>query len=74
MDDKMTTPQQAYVWVYSIIDSCESKFHFDAADRLIDLFGEKYPDNKEMKIMLIDLRADKHHEKLNPQPPKSSSL
>lgn len=70
----MTDSQTAYLWVYGIIDSCESKFHFDAADRLIDLFGEKYPDNKEMKSMLIDLWADKYKETFNPKLPKPNSL
>jgi len=59
------TVQDNYIWVYEIIASCKTRFHFDCADILIELFRVKYPDNPEMRSMLIDLRADKFREIFN---------
>ncbi len=56
----MTPVQQAYVWVQGIIHSCETKFHYDAADVVIKLFGLQYPDNQEMKTMLQELKDDRY--------------
>lgn len=61
----MTPVQEAYDSVYGWIASCKTSFHFNAADALIELFGKKFPEHHEMKIMLIDLRADVHHEIFN---------
>jgi len=58
----MTPAQEAHNQVVLWIDSCHSSFHFKAAERLIDLFSELFPNEKEMKKMLIDLCSDKHQE------------
>lgn len=61
----MIPAQEAYDFIEAIILSCKTSFHFSAADALIELFGKKFPEHHEKKIMLIDLRADVHHEIFN---------
>jgi hypothetical protein len=61
----MNTAGDSYMWIYGIIKSCQTKFHFDCADILIELFKVKYPDNPEMRKMLIDLKSDKFQEQFN---------
>jgi len=53
--------ENIYDWIVRIIDTCNSDFHFEAVDRLIDLFYEKYQDEK-IKIKLEHLRVIKWKE------------
>lgn len=34
--------EEAYAWLYNIIESCDKDFHFECADVLISLFSAKY--------------------------------
>ena len=53
----MTQAQQDHTWLQTIIDSCTNDFHFDAVDKLIELYKEKHND-----IGLYDcLVAQRHH-------------
>lgn len=45
-------------WIIQIIDSCNNDFHFDAVDRLIELFYEREK-NEELKIELMLLKQKK---------------
>lgn len=47
-----------YSFVYRSIDSCETEFQFLCCEKMIDLFGLKYPDQVQLKILLIDLYND----------------
>lgn len=38
-------------WISSIIDSCNNQFHFDAVDKLIELYFEREK-NEDMKLEL----------------------
>lgn len=66
----MTSPteieQNNYNFVYSIIASCENKFHFDCAFTLIELYGKKFPHLPSMKNCLNDLFSDLYLEKFPP--------
>jgi hypothetical protein len=33
-----------YTWILKIIDTCSNDFHFEAVDKLIELFNEKEKD------------------------------
>ena len=61
----MSSVQESYVWLYGVIASCSTRFHFDCVDILIELFKVKYPENPEMRSMLIDLRRDKFDDIFN---------
>jgi len=50
-----------FVWISDIIDSCTDDFHFEAIDRLIDLFDER-TDDKDITSELKLLRAKKWNE------------
>ena len=43
-----------YDWVCRIIDTCNHDFHFEAVDRLIDLFYEREKD--EAKKLELQIR------------------
>ena len=58
----MTPEEQAYVFVQGIVLSCETHFHFAAADALIDLYRRKFPDDKIRKGLLLDQRAMRFHQ------------
>ena len=48
--------EEIYNWILKIIGTCNSNFHFEAVDKLIDLFHEKYKDEKltdELKLNRI---------------------
>jgi len=53
--------EQIYDWITRIIDTCNNNFHFEAVDRLIDLFYEKYQDEKR-KTQLEHSRTKKWNE------------
>lgn len=53
--------EQSYEWITRIIETCNNNFHFEAVDRLIDLFYEKYKDEKR-KTELEHLRIIKWNE------------
>lgn len=38
--------EEIYTWIMKIISTCNNQFHFEAVDRLIDLFDEKYKEEK----------------------------
>lgn len=47
-----------YNWIVNIIDSCRDDFHFEAVDKLIELFLEKEK-NEELYLNLKALRISK---------------
>ena len=47
-----------YGFVYRSIDSCETEFQFLCCEKMIDLFGIKFPEQVQLKILLIDLYND----------------
>lgn len=53
--------EQIYDWISRIIETCNNDFHFEAVDRLIDLFYEKFQDEKR-KTELEHLRIIKWNE------------
>lgn len=34
--------EEIYTWIIKIISTCKNDFHFEAVDKLIDLFYDKY--------------------------------
>ena len=50
-----------YDWIISIIETCNNDFHFEAVDKLIELFYEKHLDG-EMRTELNILRQNKWNE------------
>ena len=50
--------EDAYTWVYHIIESCNNDFHFECADVLISLFSVKYGDAEKVSG-LESLRQNK---------------
>lgn len=55
-----------YIKCYEWIASCETKFQFETAGAIIDLFKNKYPNEKNKKGLLLDLLTDKIMEKYPP--------
>ena len=55
---KSSFMEKTYVWTYKIISSCHYDFHFDCADALIFLFGQKYGENNQL-YQLKQLREHK---------------
>ena len=53
--------ESIYDWVCRIIDTCSNDFHFEAVDRLIDLFYEREKDEAK-KIELQLRKQDKWNE------------
>jgi hypothetical protein len=49
--------QQTYNWIMSIIDSCNNTFHFEAVNRIIDLYMHKYKDMPQTTHLLLLHRA-----------------
>lgn len=41
-----TEKDSIFDWISKIIESSNNTFHFEAVDRLIDLFYEKFQDDK----------------------------
>lgn len=41
----MSTEQETYNWILNIIDSCNNDFHFEAIDKLIELFKLRVNDD-----------------------------
>ena len=50
-----------YDWIIRIIETCNNDFHFEAVDKLIDFFYQKYLDG-EMRTELNILRQNKWNE------------
>ena len=50
-----------YEWIIRIIETCNNDFHFEAVDKLILLFFEKYQDEAK-KLELEILRTNKWNE------------
>ena len=40
--------KDTYKWIYNIIGSCHTDFHFDCADALISLYNAKYGETEEV--------------------------
>ena len=53
--------EHIYDWIIRIIDTCNNDFHFEAVDKLIELFYEKCQDEKR-KIELEQLITKKWNE------------
>lgn len=51
----MTEQQSLYNWIMNIIDSCNNDFHFEAADKLIELFEQRVK-NQDLVICLKQQR------------------
>lgn len=49
------------LWISKIIDSCTDDFQFEAVDKLIELYFERFK-NKEEQLELSLLRAKKWNE------------
>jgi hypothetical protein len=50
-----------YDWIKKIIETCNNNFHFEAVDKLIDLYYERFEDEQKKTELLI-LRTDKWNE------------
>jgi hypothetical protein len=56
--------QDIYNWILRIIETCNNTFHFEAVDKLIDLFYEKYKDEKlteDLKLRRIRMWNEIHN-------------
>ena len=53
--------EKAFAWIESIIKTCNNNFHFEAVDKLIELFKERFDDNR-MILELEQMRHDKWNE------------
>lgn len=53
----MTTKQECYNWLVSIIDSCNNDFHFEGVDALIALFKLRFKEDTDLHILLETQRA-----------------
>jgi hypothetical protein len=53
-----TEKDSIFDWISKIIESSNNTFHFEAVDRLIDLYFEKFQDDKA-KTELFVLRQTK---------------
>ena len=53
-----TEKDSIFEWISKIIESSNNTFHFEAVDRLIDLYFEKFQDDKA-KTELFVLRQTK---------------
>lgn len=48
--------QEVFNWIVKIIETCNNDFHFEGIDKLIDLFYDKYKNDKltdELKLARI---------------------
>lgn len=51
--------EQDYDWIVSVIKSCKNKFHLACADKLIELFIEKHPTEKQKETDLQMERSER---------------
>ena len=63
---ELTPLTQAYGYVVKIIDETNSYWSFHVVDLAIECFGRSFPEQPEMRKQLLDLRADRWHEKFSP--------
>jgi hypothetical protein len=49
---------EIFNWIAAIINSCTDDFHFEAVDKLIEIFDAKF-NNEELSLDLKTLRAVK---------------
>lgn len=49
---------ELFDWIIKIIESCTDDFHFEGADRVIELFNDKFKD-EEMYFELKMSRTEK---------------
>ena len=52
--------QEHFLWIQGIIKSCNTTFHFKAADNLVALFRKQFPDEYDMWVMLEDMKIEAH--------------
>lgn len=45
--------QECYTWIQNIIDSCNNTFHFEGADRLIDLYQDQFKDDESTTLLKL---------------------
>ena len=53
-----------YNWLLKIIETCNNDFHFEAVDKLIELFYEKEKDESltdSLKLARLDKLNEIHH-------------
>ena len=53
-----------YNWLLKIIETCNNDFHFEAVDKLIELFYEKEKDESltdSLKLARLDKWNEIHH-------------
>lgn len=55
----MTEAQKDYNWLQAIIDSCNNTFHFECADKMIELFIAKH--NNANLIMCLHSQREAHY-------------
>lgn len=51
-----------HIWILKVINSCVNVDQVRSADRLVDYFYKKYPDEWELRRDLIHLCSDKEWE------------
>lgn len=49
--------EENYKWISKIISSCKNNFHFESADKLIELFAKKYGEENALTVGLQLSRA-----------------
>ena len=49
---------EIFNWIAAIINSCTDDFHFEAVDKLIEIFDAKF-NNEDLSLELKTLRAVK---------------
>lgn len=61
-------PQEIFEWISNIINSCTNDFHFEACDRLIELFKEKEKDENLYTELLLkrSLKWNEIHSIIDP--------
>lgn len=50
-----------YEWIKKIIDTCNNNFHFEAVDKLIELYFDRFGDEQKKSELEI-LRSNKWNE------------
>ena len=55
----MTTEQKDFNWIVNIIESCLHTFHFSCVDKLIELFMQQHPNEKNLHTSLQLCRTNR---------------
>jgi hypothetical protein len=51
-----TTAKRDCDWILAVISSCNNQFHIECADKLIELYKEKYKGEDELHLELDQAR------------------